>query len=270
MQFQDQYIVRENPILIQKLAKEHSKGMLPKYFIGCLIFYLLMNWIPNILGVFLPTPIWNYINMPRGEIDINMLPAYPMVFFLYAFAFQGVMELGKSLYVITFVRNRSTEYEALLEGFKLYGKALFMSLLKSLIVTMWMFLLIIPGIIANYGFSQAYYILADDPKKGITQCLAESKLRMTGNKMNLFRLDISYFIFILLGYGFESIIGGLLNLTATNLTGCLIYMVIEIPLVCALGWLYLGRGIFYELLISHGFENFRFENQKAFRESRFV
>jgi uncharacterized membrane protein len=66
-------------------------------------------------------------------------------------------------------------------------------------VTLWSCLLFIPGIIAAYRYSQAIYILVDDPTKSPMQCLRESKHMMRGHKMELFKLNMSFFGWYLLG-----------------------------------------------------------------------
>ena len=41
----------------------------------------------------------------------------------------------------------------------------------GLFVGLWSLLFWIPGIIAAYRYSQAYYILAENPDKGIMDCI---------------------------------------------------------------------------------------------------
>ena len=62
-------------------------------------------------------------------------------------------------------------------------------LFQSLFIFLWSLLLIVPGIIAAIRYSQAFFILADDPSKGIRQCMDESKAMMNGNKMKYFCLS---------------------------------------------------------------------------------
>ena len=53
-------------------------------------------------------------------------------------------------------------------------------------------LLLFPGVIAYYRYSQAIYILVDDPTKSPMQCIRESKAMMAGHKGELFALDLSF------------------------------------------------------------------------------
>ena len=69
----------------------------------------------------------------------------------------------------------------------------------SVFVLLWCILLIIPGIIAAYRYSQAIFIMVEDPNKGIMQCIRESKEMMAGHKMEYFILELSFFFWMLLG-----------------------------------------------------------------------
>ena len=71
-------------------------------------------------------------------------------------------------------------------GFERYGKALGLFLFRGLFIVLWSLLFIVPGIIAAIRYSQAFFILADDPNKGIRQCMDESKMMMRGNKAKYF------------------------------------------------------------------------------------
>ena len=68
-----------------------------------------------------------------------------------------------------------------------------------MLIGLWSLLLIVPGVIAAYRYSQALYILLDDPAKSPIQCLRESKGMMVGHKQELFMLDLSLLGWYLLG-----------------------------------------------------------------------
>ena len=57
-----------------------------------------------------------------------------------------------------------------------------------------------PGIVVNYAYSQAYYLLAEDEKRSVIECLRESRRMMVGNKLTLFRLDLTYFFLVFASY----------------------------------------------------------------------
>lgn len=102
-----------------------------------------------------------------------------------------IIEAGFILFLLNTIRSRSPSFGNLLDGFGIWLKIIVLRLLESLFVGLWALLLFFPGIIAMYRYSQAIYILLDDPTKSPLQCLRESKAMMVGHKMELFTLDLS-------------------------------------------------------------------------------
>ena len=71
--------------------------------------------------------------------------------------------------------------------------------LAGLLVFLWSLLLIVPGIIKACAYSQALYILADDPGLGSWEAIRRSKEMMQGHKMEYFLLCMSFCGWALLG-----------------------------------------------------------------------
>lgn len=104
----------------------------------------------------------------------------------------GPLALGSALFYLALARRREIAVGMIFDGFRYYGKALGLYLLMALFVFLWTLLLVIPGIIAAYRYSQAYYILADNPETGVLEALDRSKQLMTGHKWRLFVLQLSF------------------------------------------------------------------------------
>ena len=111
----------------------------------------------------------------------------------------GVVGAGFIIFLLNTVRNRQPCFENLLDGFGFWWKIILLNLLQGLLIGLWSLLLIVPGIIAHYRYSQALYILIDDPAKSPLQCLRESSALMDGHKKELFMLDLSFIGWYLLG-----------------------------------------------------------------------
>jgi uncharacterized membrane protein len=79
------------------------------------------------------------------------------------------------------------------EAFSAPFSAAMLSIRQYLQVLFWTFLLIVPGIVAAYRYSQAWFLKCDNPDWSAGRCLKESAAMMDGRKMALFRLDMSYF-----------------------------------------------------------------------------
>ncbi len=266
------YIVTENPFEILTKCKEHSRGMLGRFLIGIVVIYVMLNWIPEFLSLAYPFSVSDLLIklIKKGMIDQNMasqLPGTPaVVMYVYAMIFNGVLKLGEMLYVLTFMRNRKVEYGALTEGFRFFLKAMLVYLVQTLIIAIWSMCFVIPGIFAALNFSQSFFILADDPDKGVFEVLSESKLRMLGNRMTYLKFLITYIPYLLIAYLPAILIAQFASINTTVMPGMLIYLIVEIPLFCAYGYLALGQSVFYELLICEGFDNFRYAGQDVFRQ----
>ena len=87
----------------------------------------------------------------------------------------------------------------LFAGFKSFGKALWLFIVMMFFISLWSLLLVVPGIIKAYSYSQAFFILADNPNMTALEALRESKKIMSGNKWKLFVLELSFIWWILLG-----------------------------------------------------------------------
>lgn len=266
---QTYYIVKEHPMRIITKCKRHSKGTLMSFLIGVCIIYAMLNWIPELLSLVFPVSNVDILSRMDG-VDVqllNRLPRMSLVAYFYALFFSGVFRLGEALYTLTYIRNKKVEYRAITEAMGLYLKCFGVFLLEVIIIAFWSFFLIIPGIIASINFSQAFYILADDPSKGVTQVLAESKMMMVGNRMSYVRLILYYLPYIMLAYVPSFILADIsLSMSLTGLPLTIIGMLAEIPVFAANGYMCLGRAVFYELMINEGFAYFKYAGQDAFRE----
>jgi uncharacterized membrane protein len=78
-------------------------------------------------------------------------------------------------------------------------KPLAITILLTLIIGVGFILLIIPGIILGLMYSQAYYILAEEPNIGVLEALKKSEKMMKGKKEQLFMLTLRAILYFILG-----------------------------------------------------------------------
>lgn len=123
--------------------------------------------------------------------------AYAINFMLHLLS--GIVGAGFVIFLLNTIRNRQPCLGNLFDGFGLWWKVLLLNILQGLLVGLWSLLLVVPGVIAHYRYSQALYILLDDPAKSPVQCLRESGAMMAGHKSELFTLDLSLIGWYLLG-----------------------------------------------------------------------
>ena len=96
--------------------------------------------------------------------------------------------------------NKDVDFGDLFSGFtEDIGGNIVLGLLVELFTMLWSLLLIIPGIIKSYSYSQAFHIKHDDPSKDWKTCIDESRAMMNGYKWKLFCLDLSFIGWYLLG-----------------------------------------------------------------------
>lgn len=77
-------------------------------------------------------------------------------------------------------------------------KALWMDILIGLLIALGCILFIIPGIIFALAYSQADYILAENPNISAVEAMKKSRKMMKGNKWSLFCLGLSFIGWIIL------------------------------------------------------------------------
>ncbi len=109
----------------------------------------------------------------------------------------GPLALGYIIFNKYIISEEETKIEYLFDGFKNFLPALGTYLLVALFVFLWMLLLIIPGLIMALAYSQALYILSDEPEIGAYEAIQKSRAMMDGYKLKLFGLML---LFMLLSF----------------------------------------------------------------------
>lgn len=182
----------------------------------------------------------------------NSLPHYSLLTSIYIILVSGAFELGISLFFLAAFRGHFVASKDIFLGFERFGKALGLLLYQTLFIFLWSLLFIIPGIIASIRYSQAFFVLADDPEKSIPQCVNESKMMMKGNKATYFLLCLSFIGWIILA----GIPGGVLESVVQNVTENVVAigaagLIGDLFMVPVLAYLYSTRAGFYEILAGH-------------------
>lgn len=75
------------------------------------------------------------------------------------------------------------------------------SIVYGIFILLWTILLIIPGIIKSFSYSQTFFILKDHPEYTITQAISESRIRMKGYKWKYFLLNLSFIGWVIISFG---------------------------------------------------------------------
>lgn len=117
---------------------------------------------------------------------------------IVTFIIGGAIELGYCRFNKNLIKGTNPQIQDLFSDMNLFGKALGLRIVTIVLVALWSLLLIIPGIVAAFRYSMAFYIMDDDPNVGIMEAIDRSKRMMMGNKGRLFCLELSFIGWMLL------------------------------------------------------------------------
>jgi uncharacterized membrane protein len=157
--------------------RELARGSLTGNWTTAVLHFLLYYVIVAVIGALSRIPAIGWI--------VSVLLTGPMMYGLYAY----FLELSRGKVPLT---------ETLFSGFGRFVDTFLLNLLMSIYIFLWALLLIIPGIIAALRYSQAYYILKDNPGISAMEAINRSKEMMDGHKGRLFVLTLSFIGWFLL------------------------------------------------------------------------
>lgn len=100
--------------------------------------------------------------------------------------------LSRHYVYLKVARGENVRFVDAFYGFKDYWASVRLYLLTNIYIYLWSFLLLIPGIVAMYKYSFAFYYLAENPRSSAKKCIKESKELTYCFKGNLFLLDLSF------------------------------------------------------------------------------
>lgn len=104
----------------------------------------------------------------------------------------GPLEYGFNNTLVRIKQGKQAEISDLFKGFNDFSRTMAVGISIYIRTFLWSLLFIIPGIVASYSYSMAYFIMIDDPKISPDEAIKKSKSIMEGNKWKLFCLDFSF------------------------------------------------------------------------------
>ncbi len=165
---------------------------------------VLMGIVSSLLGALsvIPTAILAGLT----TVCCIFWPLAPFVGFIVTGIYVNVLGLGVLRFYLGTLRSRQPQsIGEVFWGFKSghYSEHAKTLVMRNVFVFLWGMLLWIPGIVKSYEYSMIPYLMTDFPEKNQSEYFKLSKDMMTGNKMKLFLLDLSFALysipFILLG-----------------------------------------------------------------------
>ena len=181
------------------------------FYILLTILWIALTWIGNMISnqnsvsVMQSIAAGHQVNVTTGG------SALAGVFSIVA----SMLQSGSQLTMIDIDRGTATLDNPMQRTFKLFEKSqyfwgwLWISILTFIMVFLWTLLLVIPGIVKAYAYSQAFYIYRDALDKGqpisALEAITQSRQLMDGSKGFLFIMDLSYIGWFILSALFMNI-----------------------------------------------------------------
>lgn len=132
----------------------------------------------------------NAVNANQPTVVQNILSALLSLMVL-------MIATGIVIYVISECRWHKGSFGNLFDALPILLRVFWYQFITTIFTVLWGMLLIVPGIIASYRYRQGLYILLDHPEMSVMECIRASKHMMDGHKMELFKLDLSFFGWLL-------------------------------------------------------------------------
>ena len=247
---------------LRALGRNALAGKWQSAIIAVIVYTLCVQLPPAILNTLFGIDMGELYSMNMGYsynvgVDsystvYNSMPAYSPLSGIYSLLVTGAMDLGLTLFFLAMFRRQIVGIGDVFLGFERYGKALGLFLFQGLFIVLWLLLFLVPGIIAAIRYSQAFFILADDPNKGIRQCMDESKMMMRGNKAKYFCMSLSFIGWAILASIPAGVLSGISE--ALYLSGFMTVLFDIVGALCmapVIAYIYSTQAGFYEILAGH-------------------
>ena len=260
--YRNNIIITDPSSNLRALGRNALAGKWQSAIIAVIVYTLCVQLPPAILNTLFGIDMGELYSMNMGYsynvgVDsystvYNSMPAYSPLSGIYSLLVTGAMDLGLTLFFLAMFRRQIVGIGDVFLGFERYGKALGLFLFQGLFIVLWSLLFIVPGIIAAIRYSQAFFILADDPNKGIRQCMDESKMMMRGNKAKYFCMSLSFIGWAILASIPAGVLSGISE--ALYLSGFMTVLFDIVGALCmapVIAYIYSTQAGFYEILAGH-------------------
>lgn len=166
---------------LKQQAKAQLKGNLGMLFVVLLV-YVLVCFAVSLIGGFVFSKV-------------------PVLLYVVTYAVVPPIVIGYYMVYLDTTYGEKPQVATLFRPYKeCWLQSVLLNILVAIFTFLWSLLLIVPGIIKSFSYSQATFILAENPSMTAKEAIDESKLIMDGHKMELFVLYLSFIPWILLCY----------------------------------------------------------------------
>lgn len=178
----NKFIVLEPAANLRTLARAALRGNWQNALAAMAVCLIIIDLVGTLIDAFLGT---TYTFAPGIELKTSYA-------WMYRLALVGAINVGIASFSLRLFRHQDAKIGNIFAGFEQFGKAFVLGLLIEIFIVLWTLLLIVPGIIAYFRYSQAYFLMRDHPEWSAMECIRESKRLMNGNKAKLFTTTLSF------------------------------------------------------------------------------
>ncbi|OJF76488.1 MAG: hypothetical protein BKP49_06540 [Treponema sp. CETP13] len=175
-----------NRIEFKNTAKRTLNG---NWKIPCLITLLVL--LVNL--IFKLPAIYTYINLELSDSVPKTSTSIDFINNLVDILVNGIFSIALSYFYLTITKDKTAlSFQTFFEGLNFWAKGITVALLKTLFITLWSLLLIIPGIIKSLAYSQMEFIAAENPSISTKKVMKMSIAMTEGYKGDIFLLQLSF------------------------------------------------------------------------------
>ena len=135
---------------------------------------------------------FNYAVLNDWALEYSEQLRFSIASFIFILFVPGPLTLGLSQIWLRVIRRNEIYTDMIFSGFSDFFRIVAMDALRRMLIILWSFLFIIPGIIAWYRYSQAFFLMVDNPGIKPYEALTLSKYYMQQNKGSRFVLDLTF------------------------------------------------------------------------------
>ena len=189
--------------------------------------------------------------VPSSAVAREMCGSTAFQMFI-AFIFGGIVVYGMTSVVLKAAKEDENGWcRESMGGFSRPLGVAWLGFVLFVRIFLWSLLLVVPGVVASYRYSQCWNLKVEHPEWGASQCLAESGRMMAGHKLQRFRLDLYFLVFSfaailavvpvkLVAMSVGGLLGGVLDTVSA------LYSMVAIVFMCL--WISVARAVFYREL----------------------
>lgn len=198
-------------MLNRPLLKTNAKQLMAqtgfKIYFYTLFYMVVTNAISYTVQLKMPN-LYYYLSMGTAEElleyinGLNIVPSLAAVAIAVALVYRvfvAIIEVGYKRTCLMAARGEKIEFRDMFETFGYWVKIICLRIVSGVLVGLATLCFVIPGIILGFAYSQAEFILIDNPDIGVIEALRRSRQLMQGHKIEFFVFRLSYFLWTLLG-----------------------------------------------------------------------